>query len=216
MHSDGTRNVDSLPDVAIRDLQTFALTYRRNLLKEITYRQTEGIPYTDTEWSVIPMRAVKTLLHVPEVVVRYRLGRQGQTMEPETYAHDFPIVESILSKIVLGYRDDSESGFFSQCLAVQLGGVYYMHLADPFWARHPVPNGDLCRFDELLAKHPELYRRTGELPLSRKIGFRYIREWRRRRTTGTLKFFLWRMYARSVELVMRMKGVFSRNWIGLK
>lgn len=206
MRSDGSKSVDSLPDVAIRDLQTFALTYRRDLLKGISYRQTEGIPYTDTEWSILPMRMVKTLLYVPAVVVRYRMGRQGQTMAPETYARDFPIVESILSKIVLGYRDGLESGFFSQCLAVQLGGVYYMHLADPFWTRHPVPNGDLCGFDELLAKHPELYRRTGDMPLSRKVGFRYISEWRRGRTDRTLKFFLWRMYARSVMLVMKMVG----------
>ena len=206
MRSDGARSVDSLPDVAIRDLQTFALTYRLDLLKGISYRQTEGIPYTDTEWSILPMRVVKTLLYVPEVVVRYRMGRKGQTMAPETYARDFPIVESILSKIILSYRDGAESGFFSQCLAVQLGGVYYMHLADPFWAHHPVPNGDLCGFDELLAKHPELYRRTAELTLSRKIGFRYIREWRRRRTTKTMKFSLWRMYARCVELVMRIIG----------
>lgn len=199
-------DADSLPDVAIRDLQIHALTYRLDVLKGISYRQTEGLPYTDVEWSLLPMRAVKTLMYVPDVVVRYRMGRQGQTMEPATYARDFPIVESILSKVVHGYRDGEERRFFSQCLAVQLGGVYYMHLADPFWTRHPAPNGDLCGFDELLAKHPELYRRTGALPLSRKVGFRYISEWRRGRTDRTLKFFLWRMYARSIMLVMKMVG----------
>ena len=161
MQSDVVFYADLLPDIAIRELHAVALSYRLDLLKRISYCQTEGIPYTDTEWSILPMRAVKTLLHIPAAVVRYRMGRLGQTMDPATYARDFSIVEAILSKIVNGYRDGEEPPLFSQWLVVQLGGVYYMHLADPVVARNPKPNGNLNAFDELLEKHPELYRRTG-------------------------------------------------------
>ncbi len=206
MQPNAVVEANSLLDVAIRDLQIYALTYRLDALKGISYRQTEGIPYTDTEWSLLPMRMVKTILYVPETVVRYRIGRQGQTMESRTYARDFPVVESILAKVVQGYRDGAESRFFSQCLAVQLGGVYYMHLADPVVAHNPRPNGDLPTFDDMLQKHPELYRLTDVLPLSRKIGFRYIREWRRGRTDRTFKFFLWRLYVHCVAMIMRMAG----------
>ena len=46
---------DVLKDGYIRFFLMHALTYRTSLLREIEYKQTEGISYTDTEWATIPV-----------------------------------------------------------------------------------------------------------------------------------------------------------------
>ncbi|MDE6130043.1 MAG: glycosyltransferase, partial [Muribaculaceae bacterium] len=37
------------------------LTYKRSLFDRLDYRQTEGISYTDTEWSMLPMAYIDTI-----------------------------------------------------------------------------------------------------------------------------------------------------------
>lgn len=58
-------------------------TYRTNLLRELQYRQTEGIMYTDTEWIFYPAACAKRICYFPRVVYIYLFGRAGQTVSPE-------------------------------------------------------------------------------------------------------------------------------------
>ena len=199
-------DADSLAAESIRDLCLYAITYRTALLHEMGYHQTEGVPYTDTEWSVLPMRYVRSVIHVPQVVVRYRGERPGQTMAPETFARDFPVVVGLLERILSGWREGQERPLFSQWLVVLLGSIYYMHLAGPVILGRPTPAGDLADFDDRLKAYPDLYRRTGRLTLSQKLKFHYIREWRRNKTDRTVRFALWRLYVRCAKLVLRALG----------
>ena len=59
------------------------VAYRTELVRSIGYTQTEGISYTDHEWVFWPMAFVKTWQYYPRVIYNYRLGREGQTVNPE-------------------------------------------------------------------------------------------------------------------------------------
>lgn len=67
----------------IRYFLMHALTYRTELLREIGYRQTEGISYTDTEWSCYPTFYAKTICFCNLNLYQYNLDREGQTMDPK-------------------------------------------------------------------------------------------------------------------------------------
>lgn len=69
-----------------------AITYRTEMLREMGYRQTEGCSYSDIEWFILPMSRVRSVRYFDEVVMCYLVGRDGQTMQPEIYLRDFPIV----------------------------------------------------------------------------------------------------------------------------
>ena len=60
--------------------QMHGFTYRTKLLKEINYRQTEGVSYTDQEFVDIPFTRVKSVYYFPNILYNYILGREGQTM----------------------------------------------------------------------------------------------------------------------------------------
>ena len=61
-------------------IQMHAIIYRTDLLKEIDYKQTEGISYTDQEWCFYPMIKVNTIRYLDITLYDYLIGREGQTM----------------------------------------------------------------------------------------------------------------------------------------
>lgn len=60
-----------------------SVTYRTQMLRDIHYRQTEGIAYTDQEWIFQPMASVERWVYYPRVIYHYRIGRLGQSVSPE-------------------------------------------------------------------------------------------------------------------------------------
>jgi hypothetical protein len=65
------------------------VAYRTENLRKINYHQTEGISYTDQEWIFLPMATCKTLYYYPQVVYKYLVGRNGQTMDPMVFKKNF-------------------------------------------------------------------------------------------------------------------------------
>jgi len=72
-----------LKDGYIRFFLMHALTYRTELLRSIGYKQTEGVSYTDTEWSCYPSFYASTILFLNLNLYQYNADREGQTMDPK-------------------------------------------------------------------------------------------------------------------------------------
>lgn len=68
-----------------KSLPMHAITYRTSLLIDSGYKQTEGISYTDQEWAYIPLFSVKCIAFFNKTIYKYRLGRDGQTMDPVVF-----------------------------------------------------------------------------------------------------------------------------------
>lgn len=67
----------------IRFFLMHALAYRTEMLREMDYRQTEGVSYTDTEWSCYPTFVAQSIVFLDLNVYQYNLDRAGQTMDPK-------------------------------------------------------------------------------------------------------------------------------------
>ena len=77
------------------------LTYRRSLLSAISYRQTEGVPYTDAEWIVYPMVGVRKIACRHLCVYKYFRGRNDQTMSVESMERRWRVIDTkVMQKIV--------------------------------------------------------------------------------------------------------------------
>lgn len=92
-------------------LMMHGLTYKTELLRRINYKQTEGILYTDSEWSFIPMMDAKTICYFHFKVYQYMLGREGQSMskelEQKKMSHRVKVVRSILGAYIGDYRNSN-------------------------------------------------------------------------------------------------------------
>lgn len=75
-----------LQSKAIRFFLMHSLTYRTEMLLKSSYRQSEGISYTDTQWCAYPIFYAKDVVFYDISLYQYNLAREGQTMDPKVIA----------------------------------------------------------------------------------------------------------------------------------
>ena len=131
-------NLDKvLGDGFIRYFLMHSLTYRTQLLRDHGYRQTEGISYTDIQWSSYPFLWARSIVFHDLVVYRYNMDREGQTMDPAVIRKSLPQLERMTMDLMDFYRkadmsDLSEArvGFLRQYFKNRLRLLVKTHLMD--------------------------------------------------------------------------------------
>ncbi len=90
-----------MEDILLRagNLSMHALAYRTALVREMGYRQTEGICYTDTEWLTLPMSVVTSGMAFAHRLYRYRFGRAGQSVETASYVRNMGHLETVFRSL---------------------------------------------------------------------------------------------------------------------
>lgn len=77
-----------------------SIAYRTEIFKAFDYHQTEGVSYTDQEWIFYPMLHAKTLQYFPLNIYQYVIGREGQTMDSDTFNRNIKTVILLVSKMI--------------------------------------------------------------------------------------------------------------------
>lgn len=168
---------------AIYDILLPAITYRTDILRKIGYKQTEGISYTDVEWCFSPVTRVQTVYYLDEIVYKYLMGREGQTMDPKVYARSIPQRIQCFSALLHSIKgltlSESMSYFTTSQLVKHAYYIYRYYLIDN-------PKEDrrlLIAFDEeLKALNPLTYNQCGDFQYRLHIPYRYVTKWRECKT----------------------------------
>jgi glycosyltransferase involved in cell wall biosynthesis len=193
---------ENIGNITREILQNHNLTYRTAIPRSIGYRQTEGVLYTDAEWYILPMTQVETTYYYPEAVVQYLVGREGQSITPEVRARNVKTLWDIALGIVKRMEELSPtakpSGLkFAQERTLQfLANRYHKQLLPT----QPLPGGlkkQLIQFDRTLSQiSPFFYERVAANAVTERHVFQlhYIQEWRKRHSTFTVKFLLFKFF----------------------
>ena len=131
-------NLDKvLGDGFIRYFLMHSLTYRTQLLRDHGYRQTEGISYTDIQWSSYPFFWAGSIVFHDLVVYRYNMDREGQTMDPAVIRKSLPQLERMTRDLMDFYRkadmsglSEARVGFLRQYFKNRLRLLVKTHLMD--------------------------------------------------------------------------------------
>ena len=103
-----------LADGWIRFFLMHSLAWRTEMLRAMGYRQTEGVSYTDLEWSSYPLVRARSIVFLDMDLYQYNLAREGQTMDPAVMARR----RGQLATVTLNMLD-----FFSALPSGELSGV---------------------------------------------------------------------------------------------
>lgn len=157
-----------------------ALTFKTSLLKEVQYKQTEGISYTDMEWTFYPFEKVRSLMYLPLNIYQYQLGREGQTMDPKVMfnriGHNIKIAHRMLEKYST-LEDDflqSPNGrYMKMMMFANLRKIYKVCLLS--FSQHPIrlELNDLNNY--IKQSHPEICTSLSLLPIHKIFPFHFIR-----------------------------------------
>lgn len=172
-------NACSLNEVGVYMMH--AVTYRVGLIRSIKYSQTEGISYTDTEWTYNPLFAVETMTYFDCVVYQYLVGREGQTMDPKVRIKSINQYETITRSLIDGMRNNKTMGFAQMTVERQvfylLKTIYRTRLV--LQESASFDSDRMKTFDEFLkVEKPNLYRRIGRLLLKPFVPIPYVWYWR--------------------------------------
>lgn len=155
-----------------------AVTYKKDNLLRIQYRQTEGISYTDQEWIFLPMTTVKYAYYVSMPLYKYLVGREGQTMSAanmqKSVSQNKIIAERMLKQLRC-VEDVYHNYLISRILFVSRL-IYNYAILGNSTASLPL----LEEFDSSLAElSPKVYAMLDDEKTVDRIHFSYIRDWRR-------------------------------------
>lgn len=172
----------------VSELEMHAITYRRKILLDINYHQTEGISYTDTEWAFIPLMAVNTVCYVNLQIYNYLVGRPGQTMDISVLRKSMPQMMTVYKRLMQIYN--------SSHLDAHKNSILFDHRIDGFVERtygqtlynKVLDKDELKRLDEMVKKYkPVLYEALGNL----NDGYVwYVKQWRRHDYSLPLYYWL--------------------------
>lgn len=158
-----------------------SLTYRTNLLRDMDYRQTEGISYTDTEYSVYPLTKVKNFVLFDYVLYRYYLGREGQTVSDTALAKNKMQFYQVTTKILDHLRENKDllldkTVKKQQCLVLRRVATSYYLSSLVFNERNDADNTKLLEVDTQIKEiDKDSFSKLAEAEI---WGVKYIHEWR--------------------------------------
>lgn len=175
------------------DMQTRAVTYRTELLRDIGYHQSEGLFYTDQEWIYFPLSQAKRLRYFPGHLYKYLMGREGQTINMDVWEKNFwmeiQVVRNILHTYLSHYNDLGHEylriRFFDR----------FKTIFEAMLLRFPSAKNDaeVRRFDQEIYKlSPDLYEATNAVyyPLGLNHHYYYVKLWRMGIPRRIVKFLL--------------------------
>lgn len=154
------------------------VAYKRENIIHIKYKQTEGISYTDVEWTFIPMTTVKTAYYLKKPLYKYLLGRAGQTVNPKTLMKNMYSMEKLSFSLIDKYNTCHAhlTPLYQEYLfyraVVEVSRIYRLYLA--------YKNTDtqaLIKFDAQIKQlNQDIYKHTEGLTINRYL--KYIKVWR--------------------------------------
>lgn len=159
------------------------ITYRAELLRRIGYRQTEGMPYTDNEWALLPMRFARAMRYVKVPLYRYLVGREGQSVSAEQSTKNISHLEVMLAHMMNATHDfDADSLFrkYASRFVFDSAALVYKFALLYLPVRIGVEKVGLWE-ERLRSEEPECYGALAGLCL-RENGwprFRYVQSFRR-------------------------------------
>ncbi len=171
---------DAIVKYGLTGLFMHEITYRRELLTNMGYHQTEGISYTDNEWAYIPMLNVHTLYYHDEEVYSYLRGRQGQTTDPEvgkrTQTHHIIGIRAMADGVLTSEFDSREKEQYMY--DVLLNRIHIVYGYCLLGMKDNAAKNELVELDQYILSHyPKLARKMEGLAYGRSMKG-YIKKWR--------------------------------------
>ena len=161
------------------ELNHHSTTYRTSILREMDYKQSEGVSYTDQEWVAIPLLMVNKLKYVPIDLYAYLIGRSGQTMGENIFKTSFDSHCTVLLNMMNCFNDIK--GGFSD-LNVRLVKKRIICFLNFVYAKFLVEykhQDEVRKFDDnLKLNYPSFYEESNNALVGRKMRFKYIKHWR--------------------------------------
>ena len=171
-------------DEFMNKMEMHHITYKKAVLDSVGYRQTEGISYTDQEWTFYPMPGVRTITYFPEVVYEYMLDREVQTMdmavELKRVGQKMTIARRMIDYLKEWPYGDLPSKAYLKCRLSRFLRLIYkqilLYQTDEQYKSH---KDELMTLDKKVQHDlPSFYEEADAYVISSEIPLKFVKYWR--------------------------------------
>lgn len=181
-----------------KELSMHAITYRRSIVVDMGYKQTEGVSYTDQEWIFMPMTHMESMHYFPIDLYQYLIGREGQTVDVKVQAKQGKVTQELIIKRVQFYEKEKNNLSERKVLFLK------NHLmSEIMWFYHAgIVNGlfydeDIDCFDNNLMNISHyLYDMSEQSPIAKVAFINYVRGWRNKTFIVPFIRLIWKIKSR--------------------
>ncbi len=164
-------------EIPLEIIEMHAITYKLDVLRGIAYHQTEGISYTDNEWTTIPLVNTENIIYFPKPIYRYLMGRYGQTIGALVKNSDQ--FEKVLYSIMGQLEGMGTFGKAEKYLRFRLQHILMCFYKEFLIADKCKHMEKIVAFDKRLkTDFPNYYALADDVVLNGYLPYHYIREWR--------------------------------------
>lgn len=205
-----TRIEDVYKTSAFYNILLPALTYRTSMLREMGYKQTEGVSYSDLEWCFSPVTEAQSVYYSNICVYKYLLGREGQTMDPVVYSKSIPQRIVCFSSMLKSIAGKSLSDYMIYFTTEQLV-KHAFYIYEYFLVKCPsVDRKLLYEFDEEFRRYNlKAYESCNKFMYRLHIPYPYVKNWRRNKIKQIP--LLVRMYGKLLDVIGSIHVKMMRN-----
>ncbi len=158
------------------------LAYSKEIFNRFRYVQTEGISYTDNEWTILPLSYCSSIVFLNIPVYKYLIGRQGQTVDSVNIPKFIPTVFDILERLFINNNFATSEFFNKQFFRKMLIERYKMLYWFVKGNLNPQTMDVLSVHDRWLYENfSDCYEILGETRLYPKINYRVITDIRKKK-----------------------------------
>lgn len=144
-------------------------TFRRQLLIDMHYKQTEGVYFTDVEWALFPMTKIETIYFFPMFLYKYCIDRRGQSTSRAIRRNALDSSKSLLFSLTnlwKSYKGEEQRKMILYSAFVREVKLLYMNFAlfgDYKWS-------DFRYIDnEIISKVPQVIDETNKIIIGARI-----------------------------------------------
>jgi glycosyltransferase involved in cell wall biosynthesis len=166
------------------DIEMHAISYRTELIRHIGYKQTEGLPYTDSEWAFYPLFFVNTIAFIDANIYQYFIGREDQTVNMSVRLMNlitFSVVVNNMFSYYLNFSEKILDDYKKECLWNKIL-ARYRYLYTCYLIFQPHKDFDATKMKEfdksVKEKSERLYSETTNITIHKFIPLQYVRYWR--------------------------------------
>lgn len=185
---DGTYGINDLSEYDKYVWFIHGITYRTSILRRNSYKQSEGILYSDLEWSTLPLAYIKSIAKFDGVLYNYTIGREGQSVSNDIHNKHLEMELTVKEQLLLRSEqfkdviDHNNYSFIQDRIQILINYTYQSFIFSQ--KRHACHNKALLLFDDMLKnKFPIFYSSSNDYATCLALGLRFhpIRDWRQKR-----------------------------------
>ncbi len=167
------------------------ISYRRNFINKLNYHQTEGVSYSDAEWSIIPLSYCHSVKFMNIFIYRYLIGREGQTVSPEAFAKSVGSILTVLGNLASYHQLNKECVPNADFLFHQVL-IQHEYNYNKIVASRAIENNALKEYDCSLPKiNRGIYERLGCTLYDSRVKFKHFTALREKDYPSKLTIPLW-------------------------